>query len=163
MGQLSHRFSYDLIGCLLALCCRIQNRSTRSDRIEKSRLETLPDAMLFTKRQRERYAMKRRVGGILLAILGLIVTLAGSSQGKSDTTVTGLFMLAGATMLIVFGQLHLNRKKRATEMAFDMIREKGLISALDLAHQMGISEVDIRGYLMDAKHKKLIAPEIEIF
>ena len=107
--------------------------------------------------------MKRFVWGIILAVFGAMAALGGASQGNNPQGVVGgVFMVAGGVAMIFYGQKFLRRRKLAAEWALQMLREKDKISALEIARQLGVSEVDVRGYLADSQRQGLIPLKADI-
>ena len=82
--------------------------------------------------------------------------------GMNEGIVIGILMMAGGGVMIFFGQRHLSRIKLTAEFGLQMLREDGKINAVDLAHRVGVSEVDVRGYMTDAQRKGLIPFKADI-
>jgi len=87
-----------------------------------------------------------------LASVGVLVALEGAfNRNDPYAVVLGILYAAGGGVLIFFVQRYLSRRKLTAEMALQMLREDGKINALDLAHRVGVFEVDVRGCIPDAQ------------
>ena len=87
--------------------------------------------------------MKRFVWGIVLATFGTFAVIGGLTGPSSNPGE--LVMAAGGGDLTYFGNQYRERRKHATEIALQMLRQAARIDAAELGRQLGVSEVDIRG------------------
>ena len=71
-------------------------------------------------------------------------------------------MLFGGGALAFFGWRHMKQSKEAIGIAFQMIRDDGNLNAAQLAQRMGLSEVDVRGFVAEAQRKGIISFKVEI-
>ncbi len=103
--------------------------------------------------------MKRYVWGIILFVFGFL-SLFGAME-KHELGPSFVFLVPGV-LLAYFGKKYLNEWKQTTEMALQMIRDDRQIDAFEISKRLGISEINIRLYLLEAKKKGIIPNEAEI-
>ncbi len=108
--------------------------------------------------------MKRFVWGIVLATLGALAIIGGLTGPSSNPggVVGGVLMAAAGGVLTHFGNQYRERRKHATEIALQMLRQAERIDAAELGRQLGVSEVDIRGYIAESQKTGLIPLKADI-
>jgi arginine exporter protein ArgO len=111
---------------------------------------------------REEFSMKRLVWGIVLVVL-VIMSISGTKGDMAnDQVVMNALILIGGGTLIFYGSQYLKQLKSVTAHALQMNREDGKIDAGLLAQRMGMSEVDVRGYIAVSQRKGVIPFKSEI-
>jgi hypothetical protein len=106
--------------------------------------------------------MKRLVWGIVLMVIGAMGFVGVVTKNDPRNAFTSILMIGGGGTLIYFGKRFLRRKKVATEIALQMLRKTDKIDAADVARRVGMSEVDVRCYLMESQRKGLIPFKADI-
>lgn len=108
--------------------------------------------------------MKRKVWGIILVVLGILIVIsAGRNQERFvKAIVIGLLCVAGGSLMYYLGKRYLSQKKAVAEIALQMLRDENKINAGSIAQRLGVSEVDVRQYITDAQHKSTIPMKVEI-
>lgn len=106
--------------------------------------------------------MKRLVWGIVLVVLAIMSISGTKGDMANDQVVMNALILIGGGTLIFYGSQYLKQLKSVTAHALQMNREDGKIDAGLLAQRMGMSEVDIRGYIAVSQRKGVIPFKPEI-
>ena len=106
--------------------------------------------------------MKRLVWGIILVASAIMAIAGTKGEMPNDQVVINALILIGGGTLIFYGAQYLKQLKTITAYALQMNREDGKIDAGLLAQRMGISEVDIRGYIAASQRKGVIPFKTEI-
>lgn len=99
--------------------------------------------------------MKKFIWGIVLALLGFSSMFGNTSQ-DGDVTRGGMFLFLGGAALVYFGRQDLEKSKAITNIALQMLRATGKIDAEDLGRKIGITEIEVREYIVEAQKKGTI-------
>lgn len=108
--------------------------------------------------------MNRLVWGIVIVIFGILCLIgAGQNpQGPAGSIIVGLLFIAGGGLMIFFGARYLNQRKAVISFSLQMLHSDNKIDAGELAHRLGISEIDVRKYLSRAQMKGMIPFKADI-
>ena len=104
--------------------------------------------------------MKIFIGGIILIIIGVLVIV--NVRGSDSAIFIGLALIIAGAFLTYIGNRYKNKAKQTSELALQMLRENEKIDAIKLAQRLNISEVDIRGYIVESQRKGIIPFNVEI-
>lgn len=108
--------------------------------------------------------MKRLVGGIILAVFGLlgIISAPSNRDGPGSSFLMGLVFLGGGGALIHYGMAYLKQKKMVLEFALQMLHDDNKINARELAARAGASEIDVRMHIAESQRNGIIPFKAEI-
>jgi hypothetical protein len=107
--------------------------------------------------------MKRLYWGIGLSVFGGLAVIGGLTDGSNPQGVAGgLVMAVAGTLLGYFGWQAVAAAKATAEMALQQIRACGVIDAAELARSLHLSEVDVRGHVLEAQRKGLVPLQAEV-
>ena len=99
---------------------------------------------------------------ITICVFGLLglAFITSNYFGKQRWIVFGLLvsvmLITGGGILTYLNKRRFNRKKKVTEEALKMLRQNKKIDTATLAKQEGLSEVDVRAYIITSQRSGLI-------
>jgi hypothetical protein len=97
-----------------------------------------------------------------IALIALAVLILMNRNPREDSAGIAVLMLIGGGVLIYYGNQYIKRVKQTSAFALEMIREEGKIDARQIVQRIGVSEVDIRMYLIESQRKGIIPFNAEI-